>query len=405
MASFASRPSSRPFLKLEPSTPLQMKINKKLDFDSCSEEDIPRSSSPDRGDLRKKLIFDDSDEDSPVKSNLKIGRGLVHIGLSPITKSTSEVPLLELRDFNSSGIESSVSTTDKFSPCRTRSGKIYTSVEKRRNNNNNNTNDNNVSTTSTSSVVTKSAVKSHININDSCSDSIKKLPTPTFKENPRSSSSRHCSGASAGIATPQCTRIQTSHLRVQELQLNLLQKDLSNEMMMELDEPTCTEPPPLNYSKRPMSRLLHISVDSTQQNTPKQHFDLSRNDAEDIKSPWLLQTPSNLHSPPTNEVKAMRLFDKSPTLGSSPVAAFTVPKFGATKSRLLFGAGDAEGHFNPRRASAPVGLRVSFGLPDVSQVETSGKERKRKRVANINPFTPTSMLASLKKKYQSEPVM
>jgi hypothetical protein len=101
----------------------------------------------------------------------------------------------------------------------------------------------------------------------------------------------------------------------------------------------------------------------------------------------------------------MRLFDKSPTLGSSPVAAFTVPKFGATKSRLLFGAGDAEGHFNPRRASAPVGLRVSFGLPDVSQVETSGKERKRKRVANINPFTPTSMLASLKKKYQSEPVM
>ena len=41
----------------------QMKINKKLDFDSFSKEDIPRSSSPDPVDLHKKLIFDDSEED------------------------------------------------------------------------------------------------------------------------------------------------------------------------------------------------------------------------------------------------------------------------------------------------------------------------------------------------------
>ena len=399
MASFASRPSNRQFVQLEaPSTPLQMKVGKKLDFDSCSEEDIPRSSSPDRGcDLRKKLIFDDSDEElqiSPVKFEAD-NKSSLKFDFSPIARTT-EVPLLELRDFNSSGIESNIS--DKFSPCRTRSGKIYTSVEKRRQNNNND-------------ISTSKLDKSIVSHNNS---SASKLPTPIFNlENPRSSSSRHCSGASAGVATPRRTQIQTSHLRVQELQLNLLQKDLSNDLfqkdatfneMMDLDEPTCTEPPPLNYSKRPMSRLLHISIDSSHQNTPK-HFGQSQS-GEDVKSPWLLQTPCNPHSPPTNEVKAMKLFDKSPpTFGSSPVAAFTVPKFGATKSRLLFGAGDDGDHFNPRRASAPTGLRVSFGLPDVSQVEVSGKERKRKRVANINPFTPTSMLASLKKKYQSEPVL
>jgi hypothetical protein len=95
----------------------------------------------------------------------------------------------------------------------------------------------------------------------------------------------------------------------------------------------------------------------------------------------------------------MKLFDKSPAYGSSPVAPFTAPKFGAAlKSRLLFGTGGGDNYL--RRVSAPAGLRVSFGQP-----ETELSERKRKRVANVNPFTPNSMLASLKKKYRSEPEM
>ena len=166
--------------------------------------------------------------------------------------------------------------------------------------------------------------------------------------------------------------------------------------MMDFEEPTCNEPPPLNYSKRPMSRLLHIATENLSlQHTPIDHDD-------DDESPWQLQTPANPHSPPTNEVKAMKLFDRSPTLGNSPTGAFTVPKFGATKSRLLFAAGDNGDTYHPRRTSAPAGMRVTFGQTEVNSCDVS-KERKRKRVANINPFTPTSMLASLKKKFRSEP--
>jgi hypothetical protein len=166
-----------------------LKINKKLDFDSCSEDDLPRSSSPDRN-LQKKLIFDFSEDDfelsdalsSPVKLEKKTS--LVHAYLSPIESrilagNKSDNSLLELRDLNTSGMESMRSVSDKFSPCRTRSGKIYTSVEKRKN------------------------VENSV-------DSVSKLPTPVFMENLHRSSSRHCSGASAGIATPRSTRIQVT---------------------------------------------------------------------------------------------------------------------------------------------------------------------------------------------------
>ena len=172
-----------------------LKINKKLDFDSCSEDDLPRSSSPDRmNDLQKKLIFDFSEDDfelsdapsSPVKLTKKMS--LVNAGLSPIESRVSlgnkgDNSLLELRDFNTSGMDSMRSTSDKFSPCRTRSGKIYTSVEKRKN-------------------VAENLGKGE--------DSASRLPTPVFIDNHHRSSSRHCSGASTGIATPRTTRIQVT---------------------------------------------------------------------------------------------------------------------------------------------------------------------------------------------------
>ena len=110
-----------------------MRINKKLDFDSCSEEDIPRSSSPDPVDLRKKLlIFDDSEEDfdlsDAMSSPMKIEENTDNT-VTPLKPAINETPLLELQDFNMSGVVES--NSDKFSPCRTRSGKIYTSIEKR----------------------------------------------------------------------------------------------------------------------------------------------------------------------------------------------------------------------------------------------------------------------------------
>ena len=109
-----------------------MRINKKLDFDSCSEEDIPRSSSPDPVDLRKKLlIFDDSEEDfdlsDAMSSPMKIEENIDNT-VTPLKPAINETPLLELQDFNMSGVVES--NSDQFSPCRTRSGKIYKSVEK-----------------------------------------------------------------------------------------------------------------------------------------------------------------------------------------------------------------------------------------------------------------------------------
>ena len=351
----------------------QVRINKKLDFDSCSEEDVPRSSSPDRNDLRKKLIFDDSEGDFELSDVLSSPFKFDNMGIAElmptVTEPAKNESLLDFRDLDTS----LDATSDKFSPCRTRSGKIYTSVEKRRGD------------LEKRSKHEKEADAGSNNNNHSAS----KLPMPVFIDHPRSSS-RHCSGASAGITTPKSTKIQTSHLKVQEVDFNLLQKNYINDSM-DVDEPSCSRPPPL-ISKRPMSRLS-ITIDNQ---TPR-HFNFNNDDSDLRSSPLVQQTPANLHSPPTNEVKAMKLFDKSPTYGSSPVAPFTAPKFG---SRLLFGfGGNKDDH---RRVSAPSGLRVSFGQ---TEAELSGKERKRKRIANINPFTPNSMLKSMKKKYQSEPIM
>ena len=357
-ALFAMDKSSAPSSKFAP----PMRINKKLDFDSCSEEDVPRSSSPDHSDLRKKLLFDDSEGDFELSDVLSSPFKLDMAEHMPtVTEPAKNEPLMDFRDMDTS-LEA---TSDKFSPCRTRSGKIYTSVEKKRENMNRSKQENN-------------------------NHSASKLPMPVFIDRPRSSS-RHCSGASAGIATPKSTKIQTSHLKVQEVDFNLLQKNYITDSM-DLDEPTCSRPPPL-ISKRPMSRLS-IAIDNQ---SPRHYNNFIVEDSYFRSSPLVQQTPANLHSPPTNEVKAMKLFDKSPTYGSSPVAPFTAPKFG---SRLLFGfGGNKDDH---RRVSAPSGLRVSFGQ---TEAELSGKERKRKRIANINPFTPNSMLKSMKKKFQSEPIM
>jgi len=177
--------------------------------------------------------------------------------------------------------------------------------------------------------------------------------------------------------------MQLSHRRVQEVQLGLLRKDLSTELTDFDEAPTCNEPPPLNHNKRPVSRLLHLTMNTSNYNV------------NEAGSPWVLKTPLNMHSPPTNEVNAMRLIDdESPTIADSSFETFTAPRIRFPTNKLLFGiSNEAE----QRRTSAPTGLRMSFSHDEVKN------GRKRKHVANINPFTPTSMLASLKKKFKSEP--
>lgn len=66
--------------------------------------------------------------------------------------------LLELKDLNDSGADSS---SDKFSPCRTRSGRIYTSVEKKK-----------------QAVLDQSGLSLNKSAKSNPSSSASKLPTP-----------------------------------------------------------------------------------------------------------------------------------------------------------------------------------------------------------------------------------
>jgi len=158
-----------------------------------------------------------------------------------------------------------------------------------------------------------------------------------------------------GLPTPRFTRIQTSHLKPQEVRLDILQKSLFCDAL-ETDfgdeEILNCEPTPLNPVKRPASR-----------------FQFSHKSSKDSL------TSINLHSPPTDEVKAMKLFDKSPS-----------PKH---KPPLFYGDSLTIRRF-------PTNGTCFKGLFATSEIKSLGKERKRKQVANVNPFTPTSMMALIK---------
>ena len=162
-----------------------------------------------------------------------------------------------------------------------------------------------------------------------------------------SSTSQGSPAANAGSSTE---KIKKSKLPTPDLErpreLNLLQKDLHEAKLNH----ESGAPPPLNYSKRPVSR---------------------------IRFPGLLSPasePINSPSPPTNEVRAMRLFDDTNT---SPVS---VPKL-SLKSKLF--------DQNRRISAPPAVTALAFG---------DSEPRKRKRASNINPFTPVSIWASMRKK-------
>ena len=161
-----------------------------------------------------------------------------------------------------------------------------------------------------------------------------------------SSVSSQESPANAGSSTVnKKSKLPTPDLE-RPRELNLLQKDLHEAKL----EAANGAPPPLNYSKRPVSR---------------------------IRFPGLLSPasePINSPSPPTNEVRAMRLFDDTNT---SPVS---VPKL-SLKSKLF--------DQNRRISAPPAVTALAFG---------DSEPRKRKRASNINPFTPVSIWASMRKK-------
>ena len=115
----------------------------------------------------------------------------------------------------------------------------------------------------------------------------------------------------------------------------------------------------------------------------------------------LLSSPVQSPSPPTNTMKAMRLFDGlgSPnsacaisSLISSPRST---PRVMPLKSRLLFTENG-----EPRRSSFPSHGSHRRNLNDCDSTASVEKVK----LANVNPFTPTAMMASFNKKRRNSSV-
>ena len=220
------------------------------------------------------------------------------------------------------------------SPCRTRSGRIFnhtSSSEKPKitstkriyrkkittSNSSTENKENNISSGAIMpSPITPIATAHNIN----------RIPTPVFNSIPM---------ATSGTGINQQATAK---------ELHLLQKDVL--------------PPPLNYIKRPVSRISHGGISNVN----------SR-----------FQSPS---SPPTNEVEAMKLFDDH--VITSPV---TAPRLNPIRSRVFETDRDRR-----QSAPAPGNNLMAYNSGD------NASERKRKRVTNINPFTPNYIMANLRKK-------
>ena len=198
----------------------------------------------------------------------------------------------------------------------------------------------------------------------------------------------------------------------------------------ELPPPTLDAPPPLDYIKRPVSRLSLIR--EKQQNRKGEQFKLRTDlnpyekeliepecpplnrfrtpsfESQLIATPgYICQTPTNLHSPPINEVRAMRIFDShSPKAHRAFASAVTAPKHRIAFEGLEGVGRETKVIGHQRRKSAPAG-GVNSGeiiiTPNEDYAAHSEQSRKlRKRIANINPFTPTPTLDSIKRRKASD---
>ena len=110
-------------------------------------------------------------------------------------------------------------------------------------------------------------------------------------------------------------------------------------------------------------------------------------------------SPLNYPSPPTNTMKAMRLFDglTSPNSAcqfiSSPRSA---PRMPHLKSRLIF---DCDGEV--RRSSCPGPMIPPSSSTVFSECDSTSASGEKPKLANINPFTPGAIIAANKKRHRS----
>ena len=192
----------------------------------------------------------------------------------------------------------------------------------------------------------------------------------------------------------------------------------------ELPPPTIDAPPPLEYVKRPVSRLslirekmqlkkkeeqlrlrTDLHFDKNNEGTPECHalhrFRTPSFESYDaFPSPgYIYQTPTNQHSPPTNEVRAMRIFDSNSPKGPRVPACDAAPKFRIPFENIEDSKEESSGH--QRRKSAPGGVENPNNeptLPSIDRFRSEQSRKRLKRVANVNPFTPTPTFDSIKRR-------
>ena len=211
---------------------------------------------------------------------------------------------------------------------------------------------------------------------------------------------------------------------------NILPDPIHPDPEYELPPPTLEAPPPLEYVKRPVSRLslirekmlqkkkeeqlrlrTDLSFEGNNVNTPEYHA-LNRfrtpsfGSCEAFPSPgYIYQTPTNQHSPPTNEVRAMRIFDSNSPKGHRVPDCDIGPRFRIPFANLEDANNEetaSSGH--QRRRSAPGGVEnsnVEQSAVKMDHFRSEQTRKRQKRVANINPFTPTPTLDSIKRRKTS----
>jgi len=316
-------------------------------LDTMMEEELPL--------VNKKLNFEDQCDEVMMEDEL---RELHQFDLELESHNTFDISLSLTKDLLRS---------DEFSPCRTRSGVVYESGIKKR-----------------------------------------KIQPPGSRRNKKIRSRTHSGQSGTGsLADSESEPDSSSSRPYPALLLDMNIPDQSSPIMQRL-----AVPPPLNYYKVPMSRMVHrereVDIPSSPISSSQALEDRITPVKNNYHNGWpidptrtgLLLDSSPLHSPspPTNTMKAMRLFDglSSPNsacqLISSPRSAPRIPPL---KSRLLF---DCDG--DVRRSSCPGPYNPSTNTT-LSECDSTSTSMEKPKLANINPFTPVAMMTATKKRNRS----
>jgi len=270
---------------------------------------------------------------------------------------------------------------ENFSPCRTRSGRVYESGEKKKRR-------------LRGSKRPRKTLRTRMNSGQSGTGSLADC-SEEYEE-------------SEDDASEDLVGIEELNNSYDDRMDNFPNLDIDEEMS-DLLEGTVPYPPPLNYNKHPVSRFSEPRCRPFQGIPSSPISSCVMDDSSPVKHTnkcWprlpgstLPSSPIQSPSPPTNGVRAMRIFD----LMSSPNSACVIssprstPRHVVHKARLLFEDDDSL-----RRASAPAEPSCMERCGAAAECDSTTNSSEKVKSANINPFTPSAMLAATKKRCRSK---